>query len=361
MFGPLAIVNGQIISQGDLDPAVAQEMSKLGQRIAEARVQILGMQINTVLLDLEARRRKLTPQQVYDLEVTKRIVDPTDAEIKQFLDANKDQITETDPQKLKSEISAYIHGIAEERLSADLVKRLRTTFPVASGVDINSPNLSASAVVATIGGQPITAGIVTDRMKAIVYKIQLDTFELASAALNRTIDDLLLLAEANKRNVGPEEIIRTEITEKLRKPTEAEVARFYNDNKAKIPGDLASVSNQIAGYLQQQEQTRLEQALSERLRKGAQIKMMLVEPVQPSQAINVDGAASRGDVNARVRLSLPTSSVRLRRHAAGAGRSLENVWQQSALCREELSVGQASPCTQSSRSRSRRPRPGQIL
>ena len=32
MFGPLAIVNGQIISQGDLDPAVAQEMSKLGQR-----------------------------------------------------------------------------------------------------------------------------------------------------------------------------------------------------------------------------------------------------------------------------------------------------------------------------------------
>ena len=110
----------------------------------------------------------------------------------------------------------------------------------------------------------------------------------------------MLLAEANQRNVGPEEIIRAEITEKLRKPTEAEVAKFYNDNKAKIPGDLASVSTQIAGYLQQQEQARLEQALSERLRKGAQIKMMLAEPAQPAQAISVDGAASRGDLNARV-------------------------------------------------------------
>jgi len=89
--------------------------------------------------------------------------------------------------------------------------------------------------------------------------------------------------------VPPEDIVRTEITEKLQPPTEAEVAKFYADNKTSITGDLASAKGQIAGFLQRQEQVRLEQALSERLRKGAQIKVLLAEPVQPPQAINLEG------------------------------------------------------------------------
>ncbi|HXM33708.1 MAG TPA: thioredoxin domain-containing protein, partial [Pyrinomonadaceae bacterium] len=141
-----------------------------------------------------------------------------------------------------------------------------------------------------------------NKLKPIIYKLQLDTFQNARSALNRTIDDVLLIAEANKRNVPPEDLVRAEITEKLHQPTDTEIAKFYADNKASIAGDPGSAKVQIAGYLQQQEQARLEQALSERLRKGAQIRVLLTEPLPPAQTINIEGEPSRGDVNARATL-----------------------------------------------------------
>jgi hypothetical protein len=46
------------------------------------------------------------------------------------------------------------------------------------GVDINAPNLDAPAVVATIAGQAITAGVVNERLKPIIYKLRLNTYEV---------------------------------------------------------------------------------------------------------------------------------------------------------------------------------------
>ena len=116
----------------------------------------------------------------------------------------------------------------------------------------NAAALPPTAIIATVGGRPITAGTINERLKPIVYKLRLNTYQLALQALDLTINDLLLLAEANRRNVPPEDIVRKEITEKIHSPTEAEIARFYADNKAKIPVELAAASNQIATYLQEQ-------------------------------------------------------------------------------------------------------------
>ncbi len=99
---------------------------------------------------------------------------------------------------------------------------------------------------------------------------------------------MLLLEEARRRQIGPEEIIRTEVSDKVRTPTEEEVAKFYNDNKARISGDLNSVRNQVANYLQEQSRQRLEKDLSARLRKSANIRWLISEPVQPVQNISVD-------------------------------------------------------------------------
>lgn len=277
-------------------------MSDLNRKIMQARLQVLNLQVNTVLLDIEAKKRRLGPQQLYDIEVTKRIVEPTDAEIRQFIEANREQLADTDPQNLRSQAAAILHGASEEKLSDEFVRRLRAANPVVPGVDINSANLSPSAVVVTIGGRPLTVGSFTERLKPIIYDLQLNTYQLARAALDRTIDDVLLIAEANKRNVPPEEMVRTEITEKLHHPTEDEIVKFYTDNKARIPNDLPAVRNTIASYLQQQEQGRLEQALSDRLRKSAQIRVLLAEPPQPAQTINIEGEPARGDANARVTL-----------------------------------------------------------
>ena len=292
----LAIVNGQTITTADIDPKAGEETETLDERIAAARRQVLELQINTVLLDVEAKKRKMSAHQLYELEVTKRITEPTDAEVRKFIEDNHDQISEGDPGTVRTQVLAFLRNDREAKLSDEFVKRLRASNPVVMGVDINAPNLDAPAVVATISGQAVTAGVVNERLKPIIYKLRLETYEVEKEALDRTINDVLLLAEAHLRGVAPEEIVRKEVTEKLHPPTEAEVVKFYSENKARITGDLDSVRNQIANYLQDQDQQRWELTLSERLRKGADIRLLISGPEAITISISTDDDPSRGEI-----------------------------------------------------------------
>jgi protein-disulfide isomerase len=296
----LATVNGQNITTADLEPRVREEVESLPARIAEARRTILEMEINTLLLDSEATRRKLSPQQLYDSEVARKITRPTAAEIDAFIADNRGKIEETDPAVLREQVADYLRGEREDQLSKALVARLRLTHKVAMGVDVNTPNLAPTAVLATVGGRSLTFANVSERLKPIIYKLRLNSYQIQKPALDLTINDLLLLAEANRQSVGPEQIVRKEVSDKVQPPTEAEVSKFYEENKTRINGDLNSVRPQIAGYLQEKTRQRLEQELSDRLRKGANIRILLAEPELPVQAISVDDDPSRGDANARV-------------------------------------------------------------
>ena len=297
---PLAIVNGQTITTSNIDLGSMEDVQSLEDQIALAPRQILEIQINTELLKVEARKRRLTPQQLVELEVIKRIVNPTEAEIQAFIQVNKDQLGETDPAKLRTDVIAMMRTSREEKLTEDFVRRLRAANPVIMGVDINTPNLNQSAVVATVAGTPITAGIIAERLTPVVYKLRLNAYEIQKAALDRTINDLLLIAESNKTNIPPEEIVRKEVTEKAKPPTDADVAKFYSDNKSRINGDFSSVRNQIAGYLMEEERRKLEKSLSERLRKSSDVRILLSEPQPPVQLISADDDPSRGPSNAPV-------------------------------------------------------------
>jgi protein-disulfide isomerase len=293
-------VNGQTITTADIDPRVREEVDHLEERIADAPRQMLELQINTELLEVEARKRKLTSQQLYALEVSKGVTDPTEADIKAFVEANRDQLDETDPTTLRSEVISLWRADKEAKISEEFVRRLRAANPVTMGADVNTPNLNQSVVLATIAGRPITAGVIIERLKPAIYKLRLSAYEIQKEALERTISDLLLIAEANRRNVAPEDIVRTEISEKAKAPTEAEVAKFYSENKARINGDLNSVRNQLAGYLLEQERQRLERTLAERLRQGADVRVLISEPQRPYQLISADDDPSRGELTAPV-------------------------------------------------------------
>jgi protein-disulfide isomerase len=196
--------------------------------------------------------------------------------------------------------TAILHDEAESRLADGLVGKLRKVTPVVMGVDVTTPNLSADATVATIGGVPLKAAMLNERLKPIIYRIQLDAYEIEKAKADQMVDDILLIAEANRRQIGPEQIIRTEISEKVRTPSEAEVAKFYADNKVRIGGDLNSVRNQLVLYIQGQDRERLEKELSARLRKNADIRWLITEPQAPIQAISTDDDPSIGPSGALV-------------------------------------------------------------
>ncbi|MEP6742007.1 MAG: thioredoxin domain-containing protein [bacterium] len=296
----LAIVNGQNVTTAEIDPRVREEVEGLNDKIADARRQILELQINTFLLDAEATRRKMTGQQLYDIEVKRKLTEPTAAEIKKFIEDNREAIDQSDPDTTKKDVTAFLLGEKETRLSGEFVNRLRAALPVVKGADVNAANLAPATVLATVSGKPITASMIDDRLRAIVYKLRLNTYLMEKQALDQTIYNLLLLAEANRRNVPPEVLVRTEISEKTHQPTETEIAKFYADNQSTIQGALDSVRSQIVSYLQNQEQQKLESALSERLQKQANIRFLITQPEPLVQEISVDDDPSRGDANAPV-------------------------------------------------------------
>ncbi|HEX6283773.1 MAG TPA: DsbA family protein, partial [Pyrinomonadaceae bacterium] len=297
---PIVIINGQTLSTSDLDPASRQQLESVEQKLFEARKGMLELQINNTLLDVEAKKRRIDTHRLYDAEVRNRVPTPTPAQIKKFIDDNRSQFEGADPVTTNQRVAAYLQDEAESKLADDLVKRLRQTIPVVMGVDVNSPNLADSAVLATVGGQPLKAGLIKERLKPVIYQIQFEAYSLAKRQADQMVDNTLLLEEARKRQIGPEEIIRAEVSDKVRTPTEAEVAKFYSDNKARINGDLNSVRNQIAIYLRDQDQRRLERELSDRLRTNANVRWLISEPAQPVQNVSVDDDPSRGNANAPV-------------------------------------------------------------
>jgi protein-disulfide isomerase len=261
---------------------------------------VLDLQINTTLLQVEAKKRRIDSHTLYETEVSRRAGMPTAAQIQKFIDENQSQFQGMDPATIKQQVAAYLHDETENKLADDLVKRLRQTIPVVMGADVNAPNLPDEAVLATIGGQPLKAGPVKERLKPLIYRIRLDAYMRAKQQADQMVDNILLIEEAKRRQIGPEEIVRAEISDKVRTPTDAEVTKFYNDNKARISGDLNSVRNQVAMYLEEEDKRRLEGELSNRLRKNADVRWLITEPAQPVQNISVDDDPARGGANAPV-------------------------------------------------------------
>ncbi len=298
--GTLAMVNGQPIMLADLDPKVRAAVEGFDKEVEEMRRTALDDQIGTYLLEAEAKKRKVTLQQLLDTEVRGRIAEPTEAEMKAFFDANRAQIGTNDYNSVRPQLADYLREQSLQKLINEFVNRLRLTTAVTMGADPNGANTTAATVLATVGGRTITKGYLEERLKPHIYNRRLEVFGNELNALNYKIYETLLDAEAKRRNTTREEFFRTEVTAKLKAPTEADINKFYEENKARIQGDLASLRDQISNFLLQQEQRRLVFELNQRLRAAASLQVLLTEPEPPVQAVSTDDDPARGDASAPV-------------------------------------------------------------
>jgi len=308
----LAIVNDTSITQSDVgdqinaailnDPDLYLRAFYLDpeKEIKEARQRALDARINSLLIAAEAKNRGKSPDEIVEKEINAKISPPTEQEIQAAYNANRAQFGSVDLEKVRPDLINYLRNQRKQELYEAYLNRLRMTNAVARRADVNAPNLAPGTVLAAVNGDPIRVDMIDQRMKAYVYKLQMRIYAAEKSAVDRRINDLLLIAEANKHKIGPEEIVRAEVTDKLKPPTEADVANFYNENKARVKGDLASARVDIANYLQQQQEEKLETALSERLRAGAKVQMLLKEPVPPVLNVSAGNGPTRGDANAAV-------------------------------------------------------------
>src|SRR2546421_3354433 len=308
----LAIVNDLTLSAADIEPQVRTAIENdpdpylhafyedRDKAIKEGRERALTARINSMLLAAEAKKRGLTTEDFLEREINSKITPPSDAEIRAVYDANRVQLGNADLESVRPQVINYLRGQRSEELRDALVNRLKMTNTVMKSADVNTPNLASGTVLAAVNGTPIRIEAINERIKAYVYKMEMRIYAAQKQVLDRRLNDLLIVAEANRQKIGPEEIVRSEITDKIKPPTEAEIAKFYEENKARITGDLASARADIANYLQQQQQDNLERALADKLRASAKFQMLLKEPEPRVMNVNAANGPSRGDANAAV-------------------------------------------------------------
>ena len=272
-----------------------------GKAIREARQRAVDVRVNSMLIAAEAKRRSMTTDAFLDAEINQKIGPPTDAEVQAVFDANRGQLG-NDLASVRPNIINYLRGQRAEQARADLVNRLKMTNTVMKGADVNAANLAAGTVLASVNGQPLRIETINERMKAYIYRMEMRIYEAQKEALDHRINNTLIADEANKKKIGSEVILRTEVYDKIKPPTDAEVTKFYEENKARINGDLAANRTQIADYLQQEQQQKLEKELADRLRGAAKVQIFLKEPSAPVFNVPLARGYSRGDVNSAVKL-----------------------------------------------------------
>ncbi len=284
----------------DPDPYLRDYLTDPAKAIREARQRAVDARISSLLVAAEAKKRGKDPADIIQSEIDARVPAPTEPEVKAAYEANRDQIGSADLESVRPQLVGFLREQKRQELYAALVNRLKMTNVVSKGADVNAANLAPGTVVAAINGEPLRVDVIDDRMKSYVFKLEMRLYDIRKQVLDRRINDLLIVGEATKKKIGPEEIVRTEVTDKIKPPTDAEVAKFYEENKARINGDLASTKTAIIAYLQQDQEEKLETALAERLRAGAKLQILLKEPEPPALKIALATGASRGDVNSPV-------------------------------------------------------------
>ena len=298
----LAVVNGVKITKGDLSPEMRARVGQLEQQVIEARQRELDLQINSILLEAEAKKRGVSTTKLLDDEVVAKATEPTEAEAQAFYDQNKARI-QAEFKDVKGDIISYLREQRQQELAKKLSERLRAGAQIKVLTQKVSPPATAaerSRVFATVNGKSITSGDVEDNLLPLISNVQERVYAMRRQEVEARINDALLQQEAQKRGVTPKALLEAEVNAKLPQITEAQAQEFYNQNKDRIGGEFTQLKEQIIQYMKNVEEQKTTVAFAEQLRRGAGIQTFLTPPEPPVYNLSTDDQPVKGNPSASV-------------------------------------------------------------
>ena len=280
----LAVANGVKITAKDLDAATNTRIETLKREVVEARARELNLQINSMLLEAEAKKRGVTVTKVLEDEVIAKVSAPTDADARKFFNEQYPDGTDKSAEfeKVKERIMAHLLVQRRQNLAKQFADRLRGAAEVKLLVSSATPPSTPgdrARVFAVVNGKQITSGNIEDSLQPLIASVHAQIYELRRRDLTRKVNDVLLAQEAQKRHVTTRALLDAEVTAKAPAITEAHAQKFYDENKAKMNGGaFADLKPQIIAYLQKTELDKLRQTFAAALQKDAAIEDFLVPP-----------------------------------------------------------------------------------
>ena len=288
----LAIVNGVKITARDFDAETNSRIETLKRQVVEARNLELNLQINSMLLEAEAKKRGVTTTKILEDEVVAKTHQPTDADARKFFNEQNPQATDKSAEfeQVKDRIMAHLLAQRRQELAKQFADRLRTAAGVKILVDtVTPPSTPADRAreFAVVNSKTITSADIEDSLQPMILEVQEQIYELRRRDLSRKINDVLLAQEAQKRKVTTRALLDAEVIAKAPAITEALAQKFYDENKAKMNGGaFADVKPQIVRHLQNVEMNKLRQTFAAELHKTAAIEEFLLPPPRKPEARN---------------------------------------------------------------------------
>ncbi|MEP6924249.1 MAG: thioredoxin domain-containing protein [Pyrinomonadaceae bacterium] len=303
----LAKIGSQSFTVNDLSPQAQETATRLPVAIAETRRSELDKNVSELLFAAEAAARKTTSDKLLDLEVRKKIANPTVSQIQAVYDVNREAFGSETLDEAKTRIVNYLRREQEDKLTASFADSLKPKYKFLPGADPNTPNLKPTDVLATVGTEKILAAKFNEHLKPLEFYLRQSAYEQIKFALDDTIYSNLILLEARKQNLPPEDFIRREITDKLREPTEQDAQKFYNEQKAQFENvSFDTAKTQILSYLADDQRGKIENELSKRLMAQNNVQILLAVPKPPVLNISASNSPSKGRPNAPVTIVMFT-------------------------------------------------------
>lgn len=298
----LGVVNGVKITKQDLSPETRSRVEQLQQQVVEARQRELDLQIDSLLLENEAKKRGVTPSQVIKAEVIDKVQTPTDTDAQAFYDKNKAMI-KAEFKDEKNNIIEFLRYQRQQEEAQKLAERLRAAAQVKVLAQPTAPPATSAdraRVLAVVNNKQITMGDIEESLRPLIFNVQEQVFTLRKQELELKINDTLLAQEAQKKGVTTRALLDTEVSAKVPAVTEAQAQEFYNQNKDRISGEFADLKTQIIQYMREEREQAATVAYAEQLRRAGTVQMNLTAPESPAFSIATDDQPAKGNAKALV-------------------------------------------------------------
>ena len=304
----VATVNGVKITAKEIEDPLKDAVSSLRKQAIEARGRELYLQVNSRLLDAEAKKRGTTQTKLLEQEVISKVGEPTEQEAQAFYNKNRVRI-QGEFKEVKAQIIDYLRNQRQGEEAKKFADRLRATADVKVLVEKAAPPANDSnraQPLAIVNGLTITSGDLEDALRPLVFNVQEQIYKLRKQQLDMAINTALLEQEAQKRKVTATVLLEAEVKPKAKTIADDEVKKFYEENKEKIGATFTQVKDSIKRYLEQKEEHSTQGAFAQQLRREATIQVFLTAPDPPEYAISTEDQPWKGELDAPVTIVMFT-------------------------------------------------------
>ncbi len=163
----------------------------------------------------------------------------------------------------------------------------------------SAPAVSGVGVVADVNGAPILAAELDERVAGRLARLRQEEYEIRRQTLDELIAERLIAAEAAKRGVSTDELLRREVDAKASTLPEAQVETIYEQNTLRFAGQpraqaLARIREVLGGRAKAERRTAYEKELRDAARVAVRLEA-------PRTAVEIPaGAPSTGPASAPV-------------------------------------------------------------